>query len=306
MDPVHTHGRAVVRARGLRIRGARGGAATTSAARPASGRRERVTRVERGHLIAPACGTTRASRYPSRRFGPVDTTAWAGEVTPARMETGNLARGYDRSVTRSRHAPEEFAVRAPAEDQARDSRAESAAASRDDLDRRCTIRVGPFPAGTWRDCPMPCTGTDLGGRLGAIQLPAARAARVLARARSGHRHQQRCGSWRSLGRCPIRSGTSSTLGRSRSSWAATAPSCSGLLALARRGRPGLLFLDGHADFAHPEDEPSGEVSVDGPRPRNRARTRGVRSDRDLGSADRRRAESRFSGTGFTATVRIRT
>jgi arginase len=33
-----------------------------------------------------------------------------------------------------------------------------------------------------------------------------------------------------------------------------------LLALARRGRPGLLFLDGHADFAHPEDEPSGEAA----------------------------------------------
>src|SRR5438309_6068899 len=33
-----------------------------------------------------------------------------------------------------------------------------------------------------------------------------------------------------------------------------------LLALARRGRPGLLFLDGHADFAHPQDEPSGEAA----------------------------------------------
>jgi len=33
-----------------------------------------------------------------------------------------------------------------------------------------------------------------------------------------------------------------------------------LLALASRGRPGLLFLDGHADFAHPEDEPSGEAA----------------------------------------------
>jgi arginase len=33
-----------------------------------------------------------------------------------------------------------------------------------------------------------------------------------------------------------------------------------MLALARRGRPGLLFLDGHADFAHPEDEPSGEAA----------------------------------------------
>jgi arginase len=34
----------------------------------------------------------------------------------------------------------------------------------------------------------------------------------------------------------------------------------GLLALARRGRPGLLFLDGHADFAHAADEPSGEAA----------------------------------------------
>jgi arginase len=33
-----------------------------------------------------------------------------------------------------------------------------------------------------------------------------------------------------------------------------------LLALASRGRPGLLFLDGHADFAHPQDEPSGEAA----------------------------------------------
>jgi arginase len=33
-----------------------------------------------------------------------------------------------------------------------------------------------------------------------------------------------------------------------------------LLALARRGRSGLLFLDGHADFAHPADEPSGEAA----------------------------------------------
>jgi arginase len=33
-----------------------------------------------------------------------------------------------------------------------------------------------------------------------------------------------------------------------------------LLALASRGRFGLLFLDGHADFAHPSDEPSGEAA----------------------------------------------
>src|SRR5207245_7379905 len=33
-----------------------------------------------------------------------------------------------------------------------------------------------------------------------------------------------------------------------------------LLALASRGRSGLLFLDGHADFAHPQDEPSGEAA----------------------------------------------
>jgi arginase len=47
-----------------------------------------------------------------------------------------------------------------------------------------------------------------------------------------------------------------------------------LLALRRRGRHGLVFLDGHADFQHPADEPNGEVaSLDlaiatgrGPRP----------------------------------------
>jgi arginase len=47
-----------------------------------------------------------------------------------------------------------------------------------------------------------------------------------------------------------------------------------LLALRRRGRYGLVFLDGHADFQHPDDEPHGEVaSLDlalatgrGPRP----------------------------------------
>ena len=33
-----------------------------------------------------------------------------------------------------------------------------------------------------------------------------------------------------------------------------------LLALRRRGRYGLAFLDGHADFAHPSDEPNGEVA----------------------------------------------
>ena len=33
-----------------------------------------------------------------------------------------------------------------------------------------------------------------------------------------------------------------------------------LLALAQRGKSGLLFLDGHADFAHPADEPSGEAA----------------------------------------------
>jgi arginase len=33
-----------------------------------------------------------------------------------------------------------------------------------------------------------------------------------------------------------------------------------LLALAERGSSGLLFLDGHADFAHPDDEPSGEAA----------------------------------------------
>jgi arginase len=33
-----------------------------------------------------------------------------------------------------------------------------------------------------------------------------------------------------------------------------------LLALRRRGRYGLLFLDGHADFAHPSEEPSGEAA----------------------------------------------
>jgi arginase len=33
-----------------------------------------------------------------------------------------------------------------------------------------------------------------------------------------------------------------------------------LLALRRRGRYGLAFLDGHADFQHPNDEPNGEVA----------------------------------------------
>src|SRR5487761_319862 len=33
-----------------------------------------------------------------------------------------------------------------------------------------------------------------------------------------------------------------------------------LLALRRRGRYGLAFLDGHADFQHPGDEPNGEVA----------------------------------------------
>ena len=33
-----------------------------------------------------------------------------------------------------------------------------------------------------------------------------------------------------------------------------------LLALRRRGRHGLAFLDGHADFQHPSDEPNGEVA----------------------------------------------
>jgi arginase len=33
-----------------------------------------------------------------------------------------------------------------------------------------------------------------------------------------------------------------------------------LLALRRRGRYGLAFLDGHADFQHPREEPNGEVA----------------------------------------------
>lgn len=33
-----------------------------------------------------------------------------------------------------------------------------------------------------------------------------------------------------------------------------------LLALRRRGRYGLVFIDGHADFQHPSDEPNGEVA----------------------------------------------
>jgi arginase len=33
-----------------------------------------------------------------------------------------------------------------------------------------------------------------------------------------------------------------------------------LLALRRRGRYGLVYLDGHADFQHPDDEPNGEVA----------------------------------------------
>jgi arginase len=33
-----------------------------------------------------------------------------------------------------------------------------------------------------------------------------------------------------------------------------------MLALRRRGRYGLVFIDGHADFQHPSDEPNGEVA----------------------------------------------
>ena len=33
-----------------------------------------------------------------------------------------------------------------------------------------------------------------------------------------------------------------------------------ILALRRRGRYGLAFLDNHADFQHPGDEPNGEVA----------------------------------------------
>ena len=33
-----------------------------------------------------------------------------------------------------------------------------------------------------------------------------------------------------------------------------------MLALRRRGRYGLVFIDGHADFQHPRDEPNGEVA----------------------------------------------
>ena len=33
-----------------------------------------------------------------------------------------------------------------------------------------------------------------------------------------------------------------------------------MLALRRRGRFGLVFIDGHADFQHPSDEPNGEVA----------------------------------------------
>jgi arginase len=33
-----------------------------------------------------------------------------------------------------------------------------------------------------------------------------------------------------------------------------------MLALRRRGRYGLVFIDGHADFQHPDDEPDGEVA----------------------------------------------
>jgi arginase len=33
-----------------------------------------------------------------------------------------------------------------------------------------------------------------------------------------------------------------------------------MLALRRRGRYGLVFIDGHADFQHASDEPNGEVA----------------------------------------------
>jgi arginase len=38
------------------------------------------------------------------------------------------------------------------------------------------------------------------------------------------------------------------------------PGIGPLLALRRRGRYGLVFLDGHADFQHPSDEPNGKVA----------------------------------------------
>src|SRR6185369_7365087 len=61
-----------------------------------------------------------------------------------------------------------------------------------------------------------------------------------------------------------------------------------LLALRRRGRYGLVYLDGHADFQHPADEPHGEVaSLDlalatgrGPRPGRRAAGYRVLDDND--------------------------
>ena len=60
----------------------------------------------------------------------------------------------------------------------------------------------------------------------------------------------------------------------------------GVLALAQRGSPGLLFLDGHADFAHPRDEPSGEAaSMDLALATGRG-PEGVRPDRGVGPADR--------------------
>ena len=48
--------------------------------------------------------------------------------------------------------------------------------------------------------------------------------------------------------------------RSRSCSAATARSCSATCWRCRRGRYGLLFIDGHADFYQPEAEPNGEAA----------------------------------------------
>jgi arginase len=60
-------------------------------------------------------------------------------------------------------------------------------------------------------------------------------------------------------RSPTRRATCSTLAMSRS-----CGDCSillgNLLALRRRGRHGLLFIDGHADFYQPEAEPNGEAA----------------------------------------------
>src|SRR5262245_27612875 len=75
-----------------------------------------------------------------------------------------------------------------------------------------------------------------------------------------------------------------------------------VLALARRGRPGMLFLDGHADFAHAEDEPSGEAaSMD----LALATGRGPDGFGPIGTSDPLIDDDRVAVLGYRSTVMAR-